>query len=475
MTRRILDGLRKAGHVACDTEATRTLLIERAHLAESRTSVVHNGLHPSFTPHPEAAADREAARLLGPRSSIDILHVGSAIPRKRIDVLIRIMAELGRRVRLVRVGGPFTAEQAALARDLGVTVVVLPFLDRATLAAIYRRSALLVMPSEREGFGLPLLESLACGTPVVASDIAALREVGGDAVTYCAVGDIDAWIDAIGALLDEREQRPAEWAARQERGVRRADAFSWSKYARRDCLAVRAHGERDAPAVLRVLHVGKYYPPVPGGMERVVETLCQRHARPARQPRAGVRSRRIDERGRRRRCSGDARRHAGSGRIGADRAALRVASAPRGRGCDDRPRAQSVGAAVAARRDDRAFRSPSGFTATSFGPSSNTVCSTRRSRVLPTSGLDASSSRRPRPGLGLACALAIFRTGSRSFRSASIPLRGPQTTTPASVRTRFERPSTTDCPLCRPSRGLQGRGRAHQGRVAVVGARRHRR
>jgi glycosyltransferase involved in cell wall biosynthesis len=233
MTRRILNGLRKAGHVACDTEATRTLLIQRARFSENKTSVVHNGLHPSFTIRREPAADREAAQLLGRRrSSADILHVGSAIPRKRLDVLLRIMSELGGRVRLVRVGGPLTAEQAALARDLDVSIVTLPFLDRATLAAIYRRSTLLVMPSEREGFGLPLLESLACGTPVVASDIAALREVGGEAVTYCAVGDIDSWTAVINALLEEREEQPSAWAARQDRGVRRAEAFSWSKYAR---------------------------------------------------------------------------------------------------------------------------------------------------------------------------------------------------------------------------------------------------
>ena len=50
-------------------------------------------------------------------------------------------------------------------------------------------------------------------------------------MTYCAVGDVEAWTNAIRALLDERERRPAEWAARQERGVQRADAFSWSKYA----------------------------------------------------------------------------------------------------------------------------------------------------------------------------------------------------------------------------------------------------
>jgi glycosyltransferase involved in cell wall biosynthesis len=233
MTRRILSGLRKAGHVVCDTEATRASLIAKARFAESKTSVVHNGLHPSFTPAHEAPADREAARLLGSRSThTDILHVGSAIARKRIDVLIRIIAELGHPTRLVRVGGPFTADQAALARDLGVQVVVLPFVDRATLAAVYRRCALMVMPSEREGFGLPLLESLACGTPVVASDIPALREVGGDAVTYCAVGNIDAWAAAIAALLEERDRRSDDWAARQHCGIQRADAFSWSKYAR---------------------------------------------------------------------------------------------------------------------------------------------------------------------------------------------------------------------------------------------------
>lgn len=233
MTRRILGGLRKAGHVVCDTEATRDALIHKAGFTEQQTSVVYNGPHPSCTPHPEASADYEAARLLGPpRSSIDLLHVGSAIPRKRIDLLIRIMATLGRRARLVRVGGVFAAEQAALARDLGVSnVVVLPFVDRSTLAAIYRRSALLLLPSEREGFGLPLVEALSCGTPVVASDIPALREVGGEAVTYCAVGDVDGWSRTIAALLDERAERPADWARRREQGIRHAEAFSWSTYA----------------------------------------------------------------------------------------------------------------------------------------------------------------------------------------------------------------------------------------------------
>jgi glycosyltransferase involved in cell wall biosynthesis len=237
MTRHILSGLRKAGHVACDSHATRDALVARAGVSSDRTTVVPNGPHPSCSPEAEPAADVEAARLLGPRHAhTDILHVGSTIARKRIDVLLRVLEALRAthpNVRLVRVGGPFTAAQQALARELGLAnaIAVLPMLDRSTLAAVYRRSAVVLMPSEREGFGLPVLEALACGTPVVASDVEAMREVGGFAAAYCPVDDIDAWHRTVSRLLDERSQHPAQWTLRREAGMRRAAAFSWSRYA----------------------------------------------------------------------------------------------------------------------------------------------------------------------------------------------------------------------------------------------------
>ncbi len=236
MTRRILAGLRAAGHVACDTEATRDALVARAGVDPARTSVVLNGPHPSCSPVPEPAADVEAARLLGHASrTTDLLHVSSTIARKRIDVLLTIVAAVRKQrpdVRLVRVGGPFTADQRRLARELGIeeAIVVLPFLDRSTLAAVYRRCALVLLPSEREGFGLPVLEALACGTPIVASDIDALREVGGTAVDYCAPEDIDAWTSAVVRVLAERRDDPALWRARRTAGIERAASFSWSHY-----------------------------------------------------------------------------------------------------------------------------------------------------------------------------------------------------------------------------------------------------
>jgi glycosyltransferase involved in cell wall biosynthesis len=183
-------------------------------------------------------ADLEAARLLGPRKGIDLLHVGSTIPRKRIDVLLDVFAAVRAQrpgTRLIRVGGPFTAEQRVYARELGVldSIVVLPFVDRATLAAVYRRAAVTLLPSEREGFGLPLVESLAGGTPMVATDIPVLREIGGQAVTYAPLGDIAAWRDSVVKLLAEREQAPERWRLRKIAGVARAAEFSWSHYATR--------------------------------------------------------------------------------------------------------------------------------------------------------------------------------------------------------------------------------------------------
>ena len=236
MTRHILAGLRLAGHVACDSEATRDALVARAGIDGARTTVVLNGPHPSCTPDAEPAADVEAARLLGRAGAhTDLLHVGSTIARKRIDVLLRVFARLLAAypdARLVRVGGPFTAAQRQLVRDLHLDdrIVVLPFLDRATLASVYRRSAVVLLPSEREGFGLPVLEALACGTPVVASDLPSLREVGGGAAAYCAPEDVEAWSREVARVLEARRE-PARAAAMRREAVARAAAFSWSRYA----------------------------------------------------------------------------------------------------------------------------------------------------------------------------------------------------------------------------------------------------
>jgi glycosyltransferase involved in cell wall biosynthesis len=257
MTRRILSGLRLASHVACDSEATRAALVSLAGFTEDRLSVIPNGADTGGQPDADAAADVEAARMLGPRRGVELLHVGSTIPRKRVDVLLDVFAGVRRarpESRLTRVGGPFTAEQRVRARDIGVldAIHVLPFVDRATLAAVYRRSALALLTSDREGFGLPIVEALACGTPMVASDIPVLREIGSGAVTFCPVGAPADWVDTILRLLRERETDAAAWQARRTAGLARAADFSWSRYtedvvARYRSIAGRPAAEPAAP------------------------------------------------------------------------------------------------------------------------------------------------------------------------------------------------------------------------------------
>jgi glycosyltransferase involved in cell wall biosynthesis len=182
---------------------------------------------------------------------VELLHVGSTIPRKRIDVLLDVFAGVRQarpEVRLTRVGGPFTAEQRVRARDRGVldAIHVLPFVDRATLAAVYRRSALALLTSDREGFGLPIVEALAHGTPMVASDIPVLREIGSGAVTYCPVGEPGEWVQTIQRLLRERDTDATSWLIRRTAGLARAADFSWSRYT--EAVVARYHAIAGRPA-----------------------------------------------------------------------------------------------------------------------------------------------------------------------------------------------------------------------------------
>jgi glycosyltransferase involved in cell wall biosynthesis len=245
VSRRVLAGLRRAASISCDSEATRQELTGNGFASGERCVVITLGVSSVFTPVASTIDDAEARRLLGlSGDTIEILHVGSVVPRKRIDRLLHAIGGIRRQwpqVRLVRVGGNFTPEQQRLVRalDLERSVVVIPPILAKTLAAIYRQAALVLITSEREGFGLPLIEALACGTPVLASAIPALCEAGGTAVEYAPLDDLNAWIEIAGKLLQERVCSPAAWAKRRAAAVRRADEFSWDDAVRKIVMLYR--------------------------------------------------------------------------------------------------------------------------------------------------------------------------------------------------------------------------------------------
>ena len=146
------------------------------------------------------------------------LHASQAIGSAAARFLPRC-ASTSANVRLLRVGEALTAEQRQLARQLGVesAIVELSRLSREVLAAAYRFANLLVHTADAEGFGLPPIEAMACGCQVIASDLPVLREVGGTAATYCAVGDIEGWKNAVVAAI--------EGPARPRQRLRQRGAF----------------------------------------------------------------------------------------------------------------------------------------------------------------------------------------------------------------------------------------------------------
>ena len=226
LARRTLGGLQRAAHVVAISEATRAELGHFQLVDPAKVLVAPLGAAPEFVP---LAPERRVPWLDAVRGHPWLLHVGSCVPRKRIDVLLDAVAAVRRRVpdvRFVKVGGPFTAGQDRQLDALGLRPILthVSGVRRLELAEAYRRASAVLMPSDSEGFGLPVLEALACGAPVVASDLPVFREVGGAAISYAPVADVSAWTEAVVAAL-------AGHAPSREVRLARAAEFSWARHA----------------------------------------------------------------------------------------------------------------------------------------------------------------------------------------------------------------------------------------------------
>jgi len=215
--------LRRADWWVAISEATKQDAVRLAHFDPTRISVVPLGVdHRVF----RAADPQEARVVVGERFHVTrpyFFFVGANDPRKNLSTLLDAYrsSDAASSVDLVIAGQPPPA--AAAARG----VHWLGHVDAALLPVLYAAALAFTFPSLYEGFGLPVLEAMACGTPVVTSPLAAIPEVGGDAVLYCDPRDVRAVRDALQRIATDGALRDALRA----RGRARAAEFTWSRTA----------------------------------------------------------------------------------------------------------------------------------------------------------------------------------------------------------------------------------------------------
>lgn len=224
----------QANHILADSHATRDDLTSLLDVEPDRITVVHLAADSSFCPLPEAETRRIANHYhLEPGF---LLFVGTLEPRKNVPgLLLAYRLLLDQEVTsepLVLVGGKGWLYEEIFERvealDLSERVHFLHGIPDDHLPGLYNAASVLAMPSFYEGFGLPALEAMSCGTPVVAADRASLPEVVGDAGHLVDPESPEEIADALmGVLVDQSERERMRKA-----GLERAKAFSWERVAR---------------------------------------------------------------------------------------------------------------------------------------------------------------------------------------------------------------------------------------------------
>jgi glycosyltransferase involved in cell wall biosynthesis len=223
----------RASHILADSEATRQDLLSIWQVPLEKITVLYSGVHERFQPVEDVAmvtAVRQKYRL---HDWPYILSVGTLQPRKNYQMLIRAFAPLANKLphHLVISGGKgwlYDEMLAEVARQ-GLTgrVHFIGFVADADLPTLYSEADLFVFPSLYEGFGLPLLEAMGCGTAVITSNSSSLPEVAGKAAYQLPPQDQPAWTEAMHTLLSNPGQRSQLVQA----GFEQARAFSWQKSA----------------------------------------------------------------------------------------------------------------------------------------------------------------------------------------------------------------------------------------------------
>ncbi|ARU06585.1 glycosyl transferase family 1 [Comamonas serinivorans] len=209
-------------------------MLARALMPPERVTAIHLAADAVFRPHTPAML-APAMQALGLRAGRYSLFVGTVEPRKNIARLIEAYARLSRDLRLtwplVLVGGPGWHSEAIHARMAQAQAEgwlrYLSFIDQRWLPAVYAGARLLAYPSLYEGFGLPIVEAMACGTPVLTSNASCMPEVAGGAAHLVDPLDVEDLAHGLARCLEDEA-----WLVQaRTQGLARAAALSWDRCA----------------------------------------------------------------------------------------------------------------------------------------------------------------------------------------------------------------------------------------------------
>jgi len=224
---------RRADHIITDSNYSRDMIVKCLGVAADKITVIYLGAAEQFRPADDSRATlnlRQELSLARPY----LLFVGNLKPHKNVVTLLEAFASLTDKfdLDLLIVGddryGKFTVRQKIKQYEIDERVRVLPHVSLECLVSLYSGAEMLVLPSFEEGFGLPVLEAMACGTPVVCSNAASLPEVGGDAAQYFDPHSAADLVNAIATVLESREKQ----AVMRDRGLIRSRGFTWDQCAR---------------------------------------------------------------------------------------------------------------------------------------------------------------------------------------------------------------------------------------------------
>ena len=235
---------RRARHVIAVSRATRDDIVALFGVPPQRIAVVYNGVDDVFKPaEPDLVEAFRRERELPPRF---VLHLGTLEPRKNLVRLVQAFAQARQRLpgsddlKLVLAGGKgwdYDDIFAAVERERLQEQVIFPgYIADADLPWLYRAATVFAYPSLLEGFGLPVLEAMACGTPVITSSVSSLPEVAGDAALLIDPASVDALAGTLVRVLSDA----ALASEMRAKGLLQAGRFSWQRTASQTADVYRA-------------------------------------------------------------------------------------------------------------------------------------------------------------------------------------------------------------------------------------------